>query len=148
MVEDLSALALEVGAAEGGRVDGAVLVEPEQVELADAVDEFLGFLEDDCLPALLEVAHEVCSFAGESAIELCDGSVAGEEVIDGVIHLRRAAAILSRSQVAVQPFQVIPAQLYPSPILSHIVIDLVELAHYHTLVLLQNLRFFLVQLVP
>lgn len=52
MVEDLPAFALEVGTAEGGSIYGAVLVEPEQVELPNASDELLGFLENHSLSAL------------------------------------------------------------------------------------------------
>lgn len=77
LVEDLPALALEVGTAEGGSICSVVLVEPEQVELPNASDDLLGFLEDHRLSALLEVGHQLCSLTGEGSIELLNSSVAG-----------------------------------------------------------------------
>lgn len=58
MVEDLSALALEVRTAEaGGGIYRAVFVESEERELADVKGELLHLIKHHCLPALLEVVH-------------------------------------------------------------------------------------------
>lgn len=77
LVEDLPALALEVGTAEGGSIEGAVLVEPQQIELPNVADDLLGFLEDHRLSAFLEVAHQFCSLTWKGSIELFNSSVAG-----------------------------------------------------------------------
>lgn len=138
LVEDLPALALEVGTAEGGSICGTVLVEPEQIELPNASNDLFGFLEDHRLSALLEVGHQLCSLTGERSIELFNSSVAGQIIIDYFIHLSRAAATISISEVAIQPLQMVPTQLNPLPVLSHVIIDLAELRHYPTLVLLQD----------
>ena len=148
MVENLSTLGLEVGAAEGGAIYGAVLVAPEQTELPNASDDSLCLLQDHSLPALLEVGHQLSSLTGERSVKLFNGSVAGEIVIDDFIHLGSAAATVTGSYVAVHPLQVTLTQLDPPSALSHISIYLVKLTDYPALILFQDLLLLLVQFFP